>query len=93
MRTEYGKIIGITNVSDAEAEFIKAKKLGFSYCQLVYKPDEYTEEAAKIILEASKKHNMPIVSMFAGYKDGHYGVNMSDSFKTAGINSKEYGKS
>ncbi len=93
MRTEYGKIVGITDASEAEAAFIRTKELGFSYCQLVYKPDEYTEEAAKIILDASKKHNLPIVSFFAGYKDGRYGVGMSESFKISGINNKEYGKS
>lgn len=93
MRTEYGKILAITDINDAETAFKKTKELGFSYCQLVYKPDEYTKEAAKIILEASKKHNVPIVSMFAGYKDGHYGITMSDSFKTSGINNKKYGKS
>ena len=81
MRTEYGKIIGIADANEAEAAFIKSKELRFSYCQLVYKPDEYTKEAAKIILAASKKHSMPIVSFFAGYKDGCYGVGMSDSFK------------
>lgn len=92
MRTEYGKFLVITNINDTEAAFIRVKELGFHYCQLLYKPKEYTEEAAKIILDASKKYNVPIVSMFAGYNDYHYPTSRSDSFKTSGINSKKYGK-
>ena len=92
MRTDYGKFLAISNIDNTDAEFIKLKELGFSYCQLIYKPVEYTEKAAKIIFEASKKHNVPIVSMFAGFRDGNYALSRTDSFRVSGINSKEFGK-
>jgi len=46
---EYGTLVRLKNVENAEASFKKLKEMGFSYCQLVYKPEKYTDEDAKVI--------------------------------------------
>lgn len=89
---EYGSLVRLKDANDAEASFEKLKELGFSYCQLVYKPQVYTVDDAKIIREAAKKQNVRIVSLFAGYNDIYTKWDMYEDYKTAGINSKKYGK-
>lgn len=89
---EYGSLVRLKDANDAEASFEKLKELGFSYCQLVYKPKVYTADDAKIIREAAVKQNVRIVSLFAGYNDSYTKWDMYEDYKTAGINSKKYGK-
>ena len=89
---EYGTLVRLKNAEDAEAAFEKIKNLGFSYCQLVYKPEKYTDEAAEIIKTAAQNQDCRIVSLFAGYYDTHAKWDMYNDFKIAGINSKKYGK-
>lgn len=89
---EYGSLVRLKDANDAEASFEKLKELGFSYCQLVYKPKVYTADAAKTIQAAAVKQNVRIVSLFAGYNDNYTKWDMYEDYKTAGINSKKYGK-
>ena len=89
---EYGSLVRLKDANDAEASFEKLKELGFSYCQLVYKPNRYTADAAKIIQAAAVKQNVRIVSLFAGYNDSYTKWDMYEDYKTAGINSKKYGR-
>lgn len=89
---EYGTLLRIQNAKDAEAGMTKIKELGFSYCQLVYKPDKYTEEDAKTIRLAMEKQGVKIVSLFAGYRDSYTKWDAYEDYKTAGINSRRYGK-
>lgn len=89
---EYGTLLRLKNATDAEEAFKKLKSLGFSYCQLVYKPEKYTKEAAEIIKSAADKTGVSIVSLFAGYNDSHTKWDAFDDYKSAGINSKKYGK-
>lgn len=89
---EYGTLVRLKKAEDAEAAFEKIKKLGFSYCQLVYKPEKYTDEAAELIKNAAQKQDCRIVSLFAGYYDTHAKWDMYNDYKIAGINSKKYGK-
>lgn len=89
---EYGSLVRLKNANDAEASFKKLKKLGFSYCQLVYKPEVYTADSAKTIQAAAVKQSVRIVSLFAGYNDSYTKWDMYEDYKIAGINSKKYGK-
>lgn len=89
---EYGTLVRLKNAEDAEAAFEKIKNLGFSYCQLVYKPAKYTDEAAELIKNAAQNQDCKIVSLFAGYYDTHAKWDLFNDFKIAGINSKKYGK-
>ena len=77
---------------DIDTSFVKLKSIGFSYCQLVYKPETYTEDAAKIIRTAAERVGVSIVSMFAGFNDPHTKWDLYDDYKLAGINSKLHGK-
>jgi len=89
---EYGKIVRLKQAGDAESAFLELKDLGFSCCQLVYKPRVYTDDDARIIREAAAKLNVRIVSLFAGYNDNYTKYDMYEGYKTAGINSKKYGR-
>lgn len=89
---EYGSLVRLKDAKDAESSFEKLKELGFSYCQLVYKPKAYTDDDAKTIREAAIKQNVRIVSLFAGYNDSYTKWDMYEDYKIAGINSKKYGK-
>ena len=76
---EYGSLVRLKDANDAESSFEKLKELGFSYCQIVYKPKVYTADDAKIIREAAKKQNVRIVSLFAGYNDSYTKWDMYES--------------
>lgn len=89
---EYGTLLRLKDATDAEEAFKKLKSFGFSYCQLVYKPEKYTKEAAEIIKSASDKSGVTIVSLFAGYNDNHTKWDAYNDYKLAGINSKKHGK-
>lgn len=89
---EYGTLVKLSDVKNAEASFIKLKEMGFSYCQLVYKPKVYTIADAETIGLAAQKQNVKIVSLFAGYYDTFTKWDMYEDFKLAGINSRKHGK-
>ena len=89
---EYGSFVRLSDPKDALASFEKLRSLGFSYCQLVYKPKTYTKEAADIIRTAAEKSGTRIVSMFAGFNDSYTKWDLYDDYKLAGINSKRYGR-
>lgn len=92
MLKEYGSLVRVSDPKDAREGFAKLKLIGFSYCQLVYKPDIYTEEAAQLIKAAADAENVKIVALFAGYNDAYTKYDAYEDYKTAGINSKKYGK-
>lgn len=92
MLKEYGSLVRVSDPKDAREGFAKLKLIGFSYCQLVYKPEVYTEEAAKMIKAAADAENVKIVALFAGYNDAYTKYDAYEDYKTAGINSKKYGK-
>lgn len=89
---KYGIMVRLSDASKADECFAKVKDNGFSCCQLVFKPEKYTSEDAKTIKNAAKKHDIEIVSLFAGFNDSHTKWDIYDDYKLAGINSKKYGK-
>lgn len=88
----YGTLVRLKEVKTAEQAFKKLSDMGMSYCQLVYKPENYKTEDAFAIKEAAQKQNIKIVSLFAGYRDGFTKWDNYTDYKNAGINSKRYGK-
>lgn len=90
---QYGIMVRLSDVNSADESFAKAKENGFSCCQLVFKPEKYTLDDAKIIKAAAEKHGVEIVSLFAGFQDSYTKWDIYGDYKTAGINSKKYGKS
>ncbi len=89
---DYGTLVRLKSAADAEDSFARLKELGFSYCQLVYKPQKYTIVDAEAIKLAAQRQNVKIVALFAGYNDNFTKWDMYDDYKIAGINSKKYGK-
>ena len=49
-----GTFLRICDINDAQSKFENLKKSGFDSCQLVYKPDVYKKEDAKIIKSAAE---------------------------------------
>ena len=92
MLKQYGTLVRLSDVKDAASSFVKLKEMGFGLCQLVYKPEKYIPEDAKIIKAAAEKTGVKIVSLFAGYNDNFTKWDLYDDFLTSGINSKKYGK-
>lgn len=87
----YGTFLRIADISDAENAFFDLKNRGFDCCHLVYKPEEYTTEAAELILSLSEKSGIKIEALFAGFRDTFTKWNISTDYLDAGINSKKYG--
>ncbi len=58
---KYGKLVRIPKIEDAEDCIKAAIDLGFNTCQLVYKPEKYDLEDAKIISDVCKKYDMNLL--------------------------------
>lgn len=88
---KYGKIVRLSDPKDAEGIFKTLKASGFDGCQLVYKPEEYTDADAEIIRSAAISAGIEIFTVFAGFRDSFTKWNISTDYLDAGINSKKYG--
>ena len=92
MERKIGTLVRFNDANEADGAFERLKSLGFSCCQLVYKPQKYTNEAAEIVKAAAVAHGVEIVSLFAGYNDPYTKWNAYEGYKTAGINVRKYSK-
>lgn len=88
-----GTLVRIENTSDAEKEFQKLRSLGFSACQLVYKPAEYKKDDAFIIKNAAKKYGVDICAQFCRYYDNDTVWDNYYGYMTAGLGIEAYRKS
>ena len=88
---KFGTFLRIKDGDNFAIAFENLKKDGFDCCHLVYKPEKYTDEAAKEIVNASKESGIEMSALFAGFRDTHTKWNISTDYLDAGINSKEYG--
>lgn len=88
---KYGSLVRLSLPEEAYGAFTRLKKSGFDCCQLVYKPEEYTEEAAKTIRDAASSVGIDISAMFAGFRDSFTTWDIYDGYKNAGIFSRAYG--
>ena len=87
----YGTFLRLSSPENAGKEFSALAERGFDCCHLVYKPEKYEAEAAKLIKAAADKSGVQISAMFAGFKDTYTKWNISTDYEDAGINSKKYG--
>ncbi len=88
-----GTLLRVTDINEADNNFKKLKDLGFTSCQLVYKPEKYTSDAAKIIKEAAEKNSIEISAQFCGYNDNDTVWDNYYGFNTSGLNIEAYRKS
>lgn len=85
-----GTLLRITDINECEAKFKELSNMGFESCQLVYKPDVYTSDAAQIIKLAAQKENIEISAQFCGFKDTHMVWDNYYGFQTSGLNIEAY---
>ena len=65
-----GTLVRITDPADADRAFQPVAEMGFKSCQLAYKPENFTREAANLIRAAADRHGIEISAHFCGYRDG-----------------------
>ena len=61
-----GTLLRVIDVNDAKAKFAELSKYGFTSCQLVFKPKEYTSADAAAIKQASADAGIEISAQFCG---------------------------
>ncbi len=88
---KFGTLVRLDNVADCVTAFEKVKAMGLESCQLVYKPEIYTLDDAKIIKEAAEKCGIEISAFFAGFKDDYTSWELKYDFRNAGLNSVVFG--
>ena len=80
-----GTLLRITDIDSANESFAQLKKYGFTACQLVYKPEKYTSEAAQIIKNAALENGIDISAQFCGYNDNDTIWDNYYGYTTAGL--------
>ena len=85
-----GTLLRITDISEANAKFSELKNYGFESCQLVYKPETYTEDDALIIKKAAQDNDIEISAQFCGFYDTHTVWDNYYGFQTSGLNIEAY---
>ena len=88
---KFGTLVRLNNVADCDASFKKVKDMGLQSCQLVYKPETYTADDAKIIKNAAVKWDIEISAFFAGFRDDYTAWDLKYDFRNAGLNSATFG--
>ncbi len=88
-----GTLLRITDINEADNKFAQLREYGFEACQLVYKPEKYTENAAQIIKNFAAKNGIDISAQFCGYYDNDTVWDNYFGFQTAGLNVEAYRKS
>ena len=88
-----GTLLRINDINDADKSFARLKDFGFTACQLVYKPEKYTDKSAEIIKTAAEKNGIDISAQFCGYYDDDTVWDNYYGFQTAGLNIEAYRKS
>lgn len=88
---KYGTLLYLDRPENAQTRFSYLCELGMNACQLVYKPEVYTTEAAKTIREAADDVGIDIMAQFCGFRDSFISWDMQYDFRNAGINSPQYG--
>ncbi len=92
---KYGTLVRIPENADiyeaCRQKFSALAEMGFDSCQLVYKPEFYTEEDADIIRAAAEEAGVEISAQFCGYRDSACFWDVQNDFRLAGINSPLFG--
>ncbi len=87
----YGKIVRLAEAKDAYTQFSALAAAGFDGCQLVFKPEVYTDDDAELIRVAALDAGITVFTIFAGFRDNFTKWNIYSDYLDAGINSKKYG--
>ncbi len=88
---KYGTLVRLNRVEECEIAFEKVSEMGMESCQIVYKPESYDLEDAKIIKENAKKYGIEISAFFAGFRDNYTAWDLKYDFRNAGLNSAMFG--
>lgn len=87
-----GTLLRVTDAGDAKTKFAELAKYGFTSCQLVFKPKEYTSSDAAAIKQAAAESGIEISAQFCGYYDEDTVWDNYYGFHTAGLNVEAYRK-
>ncbi len=90
---KFGKFLRLKNIENTDAAFKEIVDKGFESCQLVYKPENYDLEEAKIIKAAAQKYNVDISAMFCGYYDSETTWDIYWGYQNAGVNVEAFRQS
>ncbi len=85
-----GTLLRISDITQADKRFADLRDMGFTSCQLVFKPERYTEQDAAIIKNAAQKYNIDISAQFCGFNDTATVWDNLEGFKTSGLNIPQY---
>ena len=66
---KFGTMTFLSTPADCEEKFATLRENGFEACQIVYKPQEYTDAAAFEIKERAQEYGIDISAQFAGFRD------------------------
>ena len=66
---KFGTMTHITSLDQCDEKFKTLRENGFEACQLIYKPEEYTDEAARTVKEKAEYYGIDISAQFAGFRD------------------------
>ncbi len=66
---KFGTMTHINAPCECEEKFKKLREHGFEACQLIYKPETFTDEAAKEIKEKAEFYGIDISAQFGGFRD------------------------
>lgn len=88
---KFGTLVRLKHVDDCVAAFEKVKAMQLESCQLVYKPETYSLESARVIKEAAAKCGIEISAFFAGFYDDYTAWELKYDFRNAGLNSVAFG--
>lgn len=90
---KYGTMVRLNSPEEAKEKFQILNKYGLTSCQLVYKPEKYTEDAAKKIKAAAEECNIDISAQFCGFNDDFIVWDNYYGFQTSGLNVAQYAQS
>ncbi|NLM79132.1 MAG: sugar phosphate isomerase/epimerase [Ruminococcaceae bacterium] len=80
-----GTLVRITDPDQADACFAPVAAVGITSCQLAYKPEHFTREAASKIRQSADKHQIEISAHFCGYRDGRAVYDLKYGFCVNGL--------
>ena len=88
---KFGTLVRIKSPDEAFEKFTELAKNGIESCQLVYKPEVYRYEEARIIKKAALDAGIEISAQFVGFRDSFCSWDNRFDFINAGINSQIFG--
>ena len=88
---KFGTLVRLKSTNECAEAFNKVKAMGLESCQLVYKPESYTAEDARIIKATAESCGIEISAFFAGFRDDYTSWELKYDFRNAGLNSAAFG--